>query len=120
MLSETGLERVKIIRKKIGFIDEIIQEKGSIQRALEDERSARAAILMHLISIAEQFDRLLHDSELEILAFFDKRDIKGSYDLRNFIAHEYEGVDLFIVEEVIRTRLPIIKESAEKILLQPE
>ena len=70
---------------------------------------------MHLTSIAEQFDKLLHNGELEILGYFEKQDIKGSYELRNFIAHNYEGVDLYIVEEVIKQRLPIIKQSIEKI-----
>lgn len=72
--------------------------------------------MMHLTSIAEQFDKLLHNGELEILSHFEKQDIKGSYDLRNFIAHDYEGVDLYIVEDVIEKRLSIIKNSAQTIL----
>ena len=60
-------------------------------------------------------NKLLHNGELEILAYFEKQDIKGSYELRNFIAHNYEGVDLYIVEEVIKQRLPVIKQSIEKI-----
>ncbi len=72
---------------------------------------------MHLTSIAEQFDKLLHNGELEILSIFDKEDIKGSYELRNFIAHDYEGVDLYIVEDVIEQRLPVIKERINKILV---
>ena len=71
---------------------------------------------MHLTSIAEQFDKLLHSGELEILAHFEKQDIKGSYELRNFIAHDYEGVDLYIVEDVITERLPVILKSANAIL----
>jgi len=47
---------------------------------------------------------------------FEKQDIKGSYDLRNFIAHDYEGVDYFIVEDVVDKRLPIILKSARAIL----
>ncbi len=54
--------------------------------------------------------------ELEILSDFEKEDIKGSYELRNFIAHNYEGVDLVIVEAVIKQRLPIILQSANKVL----
>jgi uncharacterized protein with HEPN domain len=80
------------------------------------EAKGRAAILMHLTTIAEQFDKLLHSGELELLSRFDKEDIKGSYELRNFIAHDYEGVDLYIVEDVIRDRLPIIRKRAEEIL----
>lgn len=115
MYSVKAIERVKIIQKKINFIQEIVKEKGSIEIALADEQNSRASILMHLTSIAEQFDKLLHNGELEILSFFEKDDIKGSYELRNFIAHDYEGVDLFIVEGVIEKRLPIIKDSINKI-----
>jgi len=71
---------------------------------------------MHLVSIVEQFDKLLHNGELEILSNFEKQDIKGSYDLRNYIAHDYEGVDLYIVENIIETRLPIILNIVNKIL----
>lgn len=116
MFSKKALERVRIIEKKIKFIQAIVQEKGSIHAALEDEQNTRASILMHLTSIAEQFDKLLHNGELEILAFFEKEDIKGSYDLRTFIAHDYEGANLYIVEDVIEKRLPIISQSVNKIL----
>ncbi len=115
MFSNKALQRVNIIYKKINFIEAIVEEKGSISLALEDEQNSRASILMHLTSIAEQFDKLLHSGELEILRYFDKQDIKGSYELRNFIAHDYEGVDLYIVEEVVKQRLPIIKKSIEHI-----
>ena len=116
MYSEKARSRVENISKKIGFIQNIVQEKGSIINALEDEQSARAAILMHLTAIAEQFDKLLHSGELEILKHFDKQDIKGSYELRNFIAHDYEGIDFCIVEEVIKERLPLIAKSANEAL----
>jgi len=116
MYSQKALRRVNTIKKKIDFIENIVKEKGSIVSALEDEQSARAAILMHLTAIAEQFDKLLHNGELEILTHFDKQDIKGSYELRNFIAHDYEGIDFHIVEEVIRERLPCIEASANQAL----
>jgi len=116
MYSQKSIDRIKIIKKKIDFIENIVNKSGSIILALEDEEYSRAAILMHLTSIAEQFDKLLHSGELEILSNFDKEDIKGSYELRNFIAHDYEGVDLYIVEEVIEQRLPIIKEKINQIL----
>jgi uncharacterized protein with HEPN domain len=116
MFSQKAIERVNLIAKKIDFINAIVSEKGSVSNALEDEQNSRASILMHLTSIAKQFDKLLHNGELEVLAFFDKQDIKGSYELRNFIAHDYEGVDLYIIEDVIAQRLPVIKESVKKIM----
>ncbi len=116
MYSPKALSRIEIIKKKINFINNIVVQKGSVTQALEDEQNARASILMHLTSIAEQFDKLLHSGELDILSNFDKQDIKGSYELRNFIAHDYEGIDFHIVEDVIVERLPIIMKSVEKVL----
>ena len=116
MFSSKALSRVEIIKKKIEFINNIVNEKNSVIEALEDEQNSRAAILMHLTSISEQFDKLLHSGELDILKHFEKQDIKGSYELRNFIAHNYEGIDLHIVEDVIIERLPIILESTEQVL----
>jgi len=116
MYSKKALTRIENIGTKIDFITNIVQEKGSIIEALEDEQNARAAILMHLTAIAEQFDKLLHSGELEILSHFEKEDIKGSYELRNFIAHDYDGIDFHIVEEVIETRLPVIRMGVEKAL----
>ena len=116
MHSKKALSRIEIIIKKIGFINNIVDEKGSIINALEDEQNSRASILMHLTSIAEQFDKLLHSGELDILSHFEKQDIKGSYELRNFIAHDYEGIDFHIVEDVIKERLPIMIKCAQKAL----
>ena len=116
MFSPKAVERIKIINKKINFIESIVSEKKSIYLALEDEQNSRASILMHLTSISEQFDKLLHNGELDVLAFFEKEDIKGRCELRNFIAHDHEDVDLYIVEDVINERLPIIKKSTENIL----
>ena len=116
MYNYKALSRIEIIKKKIEFIRNIVTEKGSVIQALEDEQNARASILMHLTSIAEQFDKLLHSGELDILSNFEKQDIKGSYELRNFIAHDYEGIDFHIVEDVILERLPIIMNSVEKVL----
>lgn len=116
MYSERAMERIRVINKKIGFIENIVRNHGSVIDALEDEENSRASILMHLTSIAEQFDKLLHAGELEILSNFEKQDIKGSYELRNFIAHDYEGIDLYIVENVIAERLPVIRQGIKKVL----
>ncbi len=106
-----AIQHIKKIRQKIHFVQNIVAQKGSIVAALEDEQNARAAILMHLTSIAEQFDKLLHSGELEVLSVFGKEDIKGSHALRNFIAHDYDGADLRIVEAVIEERLPVMLEA---------
>ena len=108
--------RLEIILKKINFIEEIIVDSGNITKALEDEKSARAAMMMHFTSIAEQFNKLAKEGEFEILKEFDKRDLKGAYDMRNYIVHDYEGLNLSVLDMVIRQKLPIMKETIEHLL----
>ena len=64
----------------------------------------------------EEVAKELQKIDFLAVSSFNKQDIKGSYELGNFIAHDYEGIDLHIVEAVIKERLPIIKSSAESIL----
>ena len=110
--------RLEVILKKINFIEEIIIDSGNITNALEDEKSARAAMMMHFTSIAEQFNKLAKDGEFEILQEFDKRDLKGAYDMRNYIVHDYEGLNLSVLDMVIRQKLPIMKDTIEQLLLK--
>ena len=107
--------RLETILKKINFIEEIISDSGNITKALEDEKSARPAMMMHFTSIAEQFNKLAKDSEFEILQEFDKRDLRGAYDMRNYIVHDYEGLNLSVIDMVIRDKLPIMKRTIEQI-----
>jgi uncharacterized protein with HEPN domain len=57
---------------------------------------------MHLTAIAEQFNKLKQSHADGILSTFDDKDIKGMYDVQTYIAHDYEGVNLAIVEWIIR------------------
>ncbi|MGM0534042.1 MAG: HepT-like ribonuclease domain-containing protein [Campylobacterota bacterium] len=111
-----ALRRIETIAQKLRYIDEVVAKNGGVMNALEDEAMARPSILMHLTSIAEQFDKLSKEGEFEILSQFDKRDLKGSYDLRNYIVHDYEGLNLPIIETVIRQKLPKMKTVTEKLL----
>ncbi len=109
--------RIQNIEKKILLIQDIIaQVNGKISIALQDETKDRPAILMHLISIAEQINKLKDESAFELLEKFSKQDLKGIYDIRNFIAHDYDGVDLSIIENVIRYGLPSLLLSIKNIL----
>ena len=113
-----NIYRLELILKKISFIEIVIDKSGGIIKALEDEADTRAAIMMHLTSIAEQFDRLAKNGEFEVLSKLDRDDIKGSYDVRNYIVHDYEGINLAIIETIIRTKLPKLKSDIETILTE--
>jgi len=111
MYSQDDLDRVKLILVKIDYILEITTI--GIVKALEDEKITRPAIMMHLTSIAEQFSKI---KDQELLKNFNDEDIKGAINTRNFIAHDYEGVNLPIIEFIIRDRLPVLKHEIISIL----
>jgi uncharacterized protein with HEPN domain len=107
------LDRLKLVSLKIEYIEDICE--CSIVEALKDYKIKRPAILMHITSIAEQFNKIKGE---KLLNNFDKEDIKGAINTRNFIAHDYEGVNLPIIEFVIRERLPLIKAIIHNLLVE--
>ena len=111
MYDSDDLDRIKLIQIKIVYILEICQD--GIVTALEDEKITRPAILMHLTSIAEQFSKI---KDSKILNKFDNEDVKGAIDTRNFIAHDYEGINFPIIEFIIRDRLPILNNDIKQLL----
>jgi uncharacterized protein with HEPN domain len=111
-------DKLGVILKRINFIQHICESCGGIVKALDDEENSRASIMMHLTSIAEQFDKLSKDGEFEILSKFNKQDLKGSYDVRTYIVHDYEGINLAVIEAVIRDKLPNIKVTIEALLAE--
>ncbi|WP_188085346.1 hypothetical protein [Sulfurovum sp. NBC37-1] len=54
---------MKTILKKIDFIEAVCKEDGSVTNALSDKKCSRVSILMHLTSIAEEFNKLSEDAE---------------------------------------------------------
>jgi uncharacterized protein with HEPN domain len=111
MSKHNDLERLKLISLKIEYILNNCNNIG-IVKALEDEITLKPAIMMHLTSISEQFSKV---KDKNLLSKFDKSDLKGAIDTRNFIAHDYEGINLAIIEFIIRERLPLIKKIIDKI-----
>ena len=111
MYDSTDFERVKLIQIKIVYILDICQD--GIVTALEDEKVTRPAILMHLTSIAEQFSKIKDNN---LLSVFNNDDVKGAIDTRNFIAHDYEGINFPIIEFIIRERLPILNNDIKQLL----
>ncbi|MDD3817880.1 MAG: DUF86 domain-containing protein [Thiovulaceae bacterium] len=106
--------------EKIDYIEQIVHNSGSITSALADSITTRPAILMHLTAIAEQFNKLKQAHAEDILSAFESGDIKGMYDVRTYIAHDYEGVNLAIVEWIIRNGLPKFKKQCQEIVKKYE
>lgn len=108
--------RIETIIEKISHIQNIVLKFDSkISKALEDREVFRPAILMHLVAIAEQFDKLRKENS-QIIKYFPANDLKGIYDVRTFIAHDYDGVDLSIIETAIRYGLPDLLKLCNEII----
>lgn len=94
--------RIEKILSKIEAIEKILTKyDGKIATALRDDIESRPAILMHFIAIAEQVRKLEEGQNMEVLKYFAREDLKGLHDVRNFIAHDYDGVDIGLIEHVI-------------------
>ncbi|MFP4487629.1 MAG: hypothetical protein ACLFOC_11770, partial [Campylobacterales bacterium] len=96
MCKRESISKIYLIVEKIEYIEDIVDKSGSISTALSDITTLRPAILMHLSTIAEQFNKLKQAHADKILSEFDKDDLKGLYDVRTYIAHDYEGVNIAI------------------------
>ncbi|MDD3854971.1 HepT-like ribonuclease domain-containing protein [Sulfurimonas sp.] len=107
-------QRLKNIKNSIDDIEFILNSvEFKISQAIED-KILKPAIRMHIIKIAEQFNKLKDDNVFDVLEKFSSNDLKGISAVRNFIAHDYDSVDDSIIEDVLRINMPIIKAVVVK------
>jgi len=118
MFSDDELVRLKSITKKIDDIYTIVDRHGGIVKALED-LEGQPAILMLIVAISEQFDKLKKQNS-KVLEHFNEADIKGIIRVRNYIAHDYDGVNLAIIETDLRENMPRIKVILQNIIERQE
>ncbi|NPA74362.1 MAG: DUF86 domain-containing protein [Epsilonproteobacteria bacterium] len=116
MYSDEDIVRLRSIDKKMDDIFNIIDRHKGIVETLQDIEG-QPAVLMLLVAVSEQFSKL-HKKDSNILNSFEQIDIKGMIDIRNFIAHDYDGVNLSIIEDSLRLDLPKIHQIVKDILTQ--
>ena len=109
-------DRLKKINNSLIDIEFILNKVDfKITKAIDD-KILKPAIRMHIIKIAEQFNKLKDENEFYILAKFNKNDLKGINAIRNFIAHDYDSVDDRIIDDVLRYNFPKLKLDVESAL----
>ena len=105
MSKRSSQAKVKFILEMIDNIEYIVRRHKSIIGTLEDIEG-QMAILMGVSQIGETLqnldDDLIEDANLS-------EEKKGAYYTRNYIVHEYDGVDLYLIENIVKIHLPIIK-----------
>jgi uncharacterized protein with HEPN domain len=113
MSKRSSAAKLAFIVEMIENIELIIERHGGVSCALEDTEG-QLAILMAMTQIGETLHRLdteiIKETALETVQ-------KGAYDLRNYIVHDYDGVDLYIVEDAIVNRLPQLKQILTEVMV---
>ncbi len=112
MSERTLISRVSFILEMISNIDLIVNRHGGIDLALEDVEG-KMAIYMGITQIGETLAKLDDEFLLEYGLLKEK---KGAYYTRNYIVHEYEGVDPFIIEEIYTSHLPHLSKKLQGFL----
>ena len=109
MSKVSDTSRLEFILEMIEDIEYTIEENHTLKKSLTN-RIGKHALLMCLMQIGESLNKI-EDETLK-----DKLPIKGAYDVRNFIAHDYEGVDIGLIENILRYLIPELKETIVAIL----
>lgn len=105
----SSFEKLHFILEKIDDIKSFQKRYSSIEDLLTDTMGYDAT-LMCFLQIGETLHKL-RDEE-----YASQLPIKGTYNVRNFIAHDYEGVNKVLIEEIIQTHLPSLEETILQIL----
>jgi uncharacterized protein with HEPN domain len=80
----SSFQKLDFILENISNIEEYKEKYQTIENLLNDSLGYNAT-LMCLFQIGETLHKLRDES------YAHKLPIKGTYDVRNFIAHDYEG-----------------------------
>jgi len=110
-MSKNYQPHLDFIVEMIENIEFIVTRHKSITQALSDIEG-QMAILMAISQIGETLKKI-DSSFLE--EFNLSQEAKGAYYTRNYIVHNYEGVDLAFIDNILREHLPKLKEKILKI-----
>ena len=102
--------RLLHILQAIDYVDEFLQ--GRLKESLYDEPMFRFAVERQLEIIGEAANHL-SEALKELSLETEWRKIVA---FRNFVAHEYFGIDLELLWDVVTQKLPPLKQTVEQLL----
>ncbi|MHA1540698.1 MAG: HepT-like ribonuclease domain-containing protein [Alphaproteobacteria bacterium] len=105
MSKKSSLAKIHFILEMINNIEKIIIRHDGIKNTLDDYEGYMATT-MGISQIGETIGKL----EIKIIEKYNL-ETKGASATRNFIVHNYEGVSLEIIKEIVENFLPELKEK---------
>lgn len=111
MLKDRDLANIEEVLYAIRHIQEYTANISSLEELLSNTMTYDA-VMMNFILIGEACKRL----PKELKASVPQVDWKGINGYRNYIAHEYFGVDQGVVWSSLKVELPKLKSEMERLL----
>jgi uncharacterized protein with HEPN domain len=111
MSKQTDITKLQFVNEKIDDLYEYKQDFKSIENLL-NSKIGFDATNMCIMQIGETLNKL----SIDVQEKYSDLPIKESYLTRNYIAHDYEGVNKHIIELIIREQLPKLKLYIETIM----
>jgi len=111
MSKKADITRLYFILEKINDLLHYRDEYTTIE-ALLNSKMGFDATNMCIMQIGETLNKLSNDLQ----EAYNELPIKESYLTRNYIAHDYEGMNKQIIEMIIREQLPLLKTQIKRII----
>ena len=101
-----------IVQKMLGYVSKVMAycENCSYERFSEDSMLVEACVFN-----LSQLGELCHAADDDFVQEHPEIPWREMYGLRNRIVHDYEGVNLRLVWEIIREDLPELESSLLKL-----
>ena len=109
MSLKSDIARLEQILEYIEDITKIVFRHENVVRTLED-LEGQYAVMLCLSQIGELLGKI------ETADFIAKLPVRVATGLRNIISHDYDGVDLIIVENTVIHDIPELKNTIVTLL----
>jgi len=111
MLIKNDKPILEFVLQMISEIEKVIDRHGDAYLALNDFEG-KNSILFNLLQIGEKLNKINSERLRNLLP------IKEAYSIRNRITHDYDGIDLIIIEDILSEEFPILKKIIEEEFLK--
>lgn len=112
MSLKSDTARLEQVLAYIADINEIVSRHNTIVETLND-LEGQYAVMLCLSQIGELLGKI------ESLDFAGQLPVQLATGLRNIISHNYDGIDLIIIEDTVIRDIPKLKNTIVSILNDP-